>query len=153
METNKEIVFNIPEGYEVNKEKSNDSQIVYRYKQIDVNQEVRDFLFNTFDGLTIDLKYDKNYITYKKDNYIYLIYNLKTKCLYYNYYKIYLVLKEKYSLKEQEINDLVKGIVYETLKLDAETTTELEDNNIGAVYETLKLDAETTYKSSVKRKH
>jgi len=43
--------------------------------------------------------------------------------------------------------------VYETLKLDAETTTELEDNNIGAVYETLKLDAETTYKSSVKRKH
>jgi hypothetical protein len=148
METNNNkevIVFNIPTGYEIDKEKTTANQVVYKYKeQINIEQEVKDFLFDIFNGLTIDLKHNTNYITYKKDDYIYMMYNLKNKCLYYDYWKIYSILKDKYQLKDQEINQLVKDIVYETLKLDADTTGDTLHIQLKKVYETLKLDADTT---------
>jgi hypothetical protein len=121
-QNNKEIVFNIPDGYEQDKESSTDKQIVFKYKQIDVNKEVEKFLFEIFDGLIIDLKYNKGVISYKKDNHIYLLYNLEEKCLYYNYYKIYSVLESKYHLKEEVLNKLVEDIVHKILNLEAKTT-------------------------------
>jgi len=120
-QNNKEIVFAIPDGYEQDKENSTDKQIVFKYKQINY-QEIKEFLLEIFDGLIIDLKYHKNYITYKKNGYVYLQYNLKNKHLYYDYHKIYSILKSNYQLEEQGINKLVKNIVSETLNLEVETT-------------------------------
>jgi len=121
-QNNKEIVFNIPDGYEQGKENSADKQIVFKYnQQNNIYPEIKEFLFNIFDGLIIDLKRNKDYITYKKDGYVYLQYNLKTKCLYYAYAEIYSILELKYKLRGQEINQLIKDIVYETLNLKVET--------------------------------
>jgi hypothetical protein len=125
METNQnntEIVFTIPDGYEQDKKSSTDKQIVFKHKQIDVNKEIREFLFEIFDGLIIDLKRNKDYIFYKKNNCVYLQYDLKNKCLYYDYYKIYSILKSNYQLEAQSINKLVKDMVYETLELKVNTT-------------------------------
>jgi hypothetical protein len=121
METNnKEIIFNIPTGYEIDKERTTDKQVVYKYKQQNVELEITEFLFELFNGLTIDLKYNTDYITYKKDGYIYLQYNLRDKCLYYNYIKIYSVLEKTYQIKDIDINKLVGCIVFNILKLKAD---------------------------------
>ena len=58
-----------------------------------------------------------NSIFYKKDNDVLFEYNKKNGKIWCHYDKIWSVLKLNYGLNDQEIKDLIKGVVWETLKL------------------------------------
>ena len=58
----------------------------------------------------------------KKDGIVYFDYDTKNHILYYDYFKIYQVLKTKYHLNDLTINELIKGMVSEHFKLRVDTT-------------------------------
>ena len=59
----------------------------------------------------------KEYIIYFIDDQIYANYNTKTKDFFYNYDKIYSVLKSEFGLNYQKVKELIRGMVDEHLKL------------------------------------
>ena len=63
-------------------------------------------LLSQMDQVTTDL-----YVYFKLNNENYMRYNKENRVLLYSYDKIYLVLKEKFELSYQQMNELIKGIV------------------------------------------
>ena len=80
-----------------------------------------------------------NSIFYKKDNDVLFEYDKKTEYFWCHYYKIWLVLKTEYGLNKQEIKDLIKGVVWEVLKLKDVTSQPIFRRPYNMVWETLKL--------------
>ena len=63
-------------------------------------------LLSQMDQVTTDI-----YVYFKLNNENYMRYNKENRVLLYSYDKIYLVLKEKFELSYQQMNELIKGIV------------------------------------------
>ena len=78
-----------------------------------------DDLFSRFEVKTF--KKSPDYLFYEIDNERFVNYNQKTKYFYYNYYKIYSILKSNFGLNYHKIKELIQGMVDEHLKLGVVT--------------------------------
>ena len=56
-------------------------------------------------------------VFYKKDNEILFKYDKKNRYFWCHYNKIWSVLETNYDLNYQEVKEIIKGVVWETLKL------------------------------------
>ena len=80
------------------------------------------FLFDIFSN--IKPYYSDKYldsIFYKKDNEVLFEYDKKSGYFWCHYDKIWKVLDSKYGLNYREIRDLIKGVIWESLKLNEVT--------------------------------
>jgi len=65
---------------------------------------------------------DDGDVIYKKDKYTYFIFNNKTDELYYDYERVYLILKENFKFNDKEINNLLIKMLWKILKIKVRTT-------------------------------
>ena len=68
---------------------------------------------------------------FKINGNVFMIYNEGTGVLLYSYGEIYLVLKSEYGLNNQEINDLIKGMVEQHFNLRGITPIKSLDVELG----------------------
>lgn len=105
----KEITFDIPKGYVVDKEKSTDEKLVYCLKED--NREK--FLLDIFNGMILKLNKDfPDMVYYKNKDGKYLFeHNLKNGTLYVSYSNIWSIFEKKYNMKHNEIQVFIKDMV------------------------------------------
>ena len=84
-----------------------------------------DGLFSKFEKKR-SVKYP-DFIIYYINSEVYVNYNEKTKYFYYDYDKIYSILKSEYGLNGQKINELIQCMVDEHLKLGVVTPVTLRN--------------------------
>ena len=78
-------------------------------------------------------------VFYKKDDEILFEYEKKNGIFLCHYYKIWLVLESDYGLKNQEIRELIKNKVWETLNLKEATPLYVEAVDSVQVWKSLKI--------------
>ena len=80
-------------------------------------------LLSQMDQVTTDL-----YVYFKLNNENYMRYNKENRVLLYSYDKIYLVLKEKFELSYQQMNELIKYIMEDNTNLQSVTPLRFVQN-------------------------
>jgi hypothetical protein len=106
---NKSIKINVPEGFEIDKDKSSFEEIVFKIKQ-DINKEMSDFLFKIVNGCMMKMT-DENKITYYKDDEWILQQDFKKSYLWIRYSLIWEIFEKKYALNYQQIKNFIVGWV------------------------------------------
>jgi hypothetical protein len=106
---NKSIKINVPEGFEIDKDKSTFDEIIFKPKQ-SFEKDMSDFLFNIINGSTMIMT-EKDEVTYYKDNEWILQQDFKKDNLWVRYSLIWVIFEKKYSLNNQQISDFIKGWV------------------------------------------
>ena len=90
-----------------------------------------------------------NSVFYKNNDVVLFEYDNKNSYFYCHYDKIWSVLESEYCISYQEINDLIKSMVWETLKLKGVIPCYPVSLENYQVWETLKLKGDMTYKNSI----
>jgi len=85
--------------------------------KLSYNEIASDFLKDILKDIEIEIV-DDHLIYYKKNYLYYFCYDKNDKYIYYDYYKINMILIEKYNMIIQEIKDLIIDIASKTLKID-----------------------------------
>ena len=80
-------------------------------------------LLSRMDQVTTNhVTFKLNHVTFKLNNEFYMKYQKETGILWYSYSKIYLVLKAKFGLNYEQMNELIKGIMETNTNLGPVTT-------------------------------
>ena len=88
-------------------------------RKVDHTKEIKEFILNEIQSCKI--QFCNNCYFLVKDEYKLFKCNFKSGYFWYDYYKIYLVLIEKYKTNIDKINEIIKGILVEHLKYDGLT--------------------------------
>jgi len=105
----KSMNIQVPEGYEIDKEKSSFEKIVFKLKEKDKTKEMSDFLFNMLKETTARITGEKEITHYNKDGKWVIQQDYKNGYLWIRNSLIWKVFKEEYLLEYDEIRDFIQG--------------------------------------------
>lgn len=105
----KEVTFDIPKGYVIDKRQSTDEKLVYRLKE----ESKEKFLLDIFDGMVLKLPKDfPNSVFYENKHGMFLFeHDLKNDKLRVSYFNIWSIIAEKYDMKYDEVQKFIKDMV------------------------------------------
>jgi hypothetical protein len=79
------------------------------------------FLINILNGIDIFKSKENNLLFFKKNDIVYFNYHKYGYTLYYSWCKIHLILETKFKLNHIQINDLIKDVMNNFIKLKVNT--------------------------------
>jgi hypothetical protein len=124
MNMSKKIEINIPEGY-VAKEEKTENGFNNIFVKEDKEKEMREFLKEKMNGLTIKLNdgFPNSVFYVKNDRVLFeLCQDGKNRYFYVRYDEIWSVFETKYSMEYADIQAFIKNVVETDLKLGSITT-------------------------------
>jgi len=109
----KQINIQVPEGFEIDKEKSTFETIIFKEikkSESDKNKEMSDFLFEMFNKCEQRFTGEKEFTFYKGNKWIYQQ-DYKNGCLWVRYSLVWAVFEEKFNLNYRQIKDFIASWV------------------------------------------
>lgn len=121
----KHLKINVPNGYEIDKEKSTFENIFFKkLSKEDKQKQMSDFLFETLNGMSLKMTNEKEITYYNSKNEWLIQQDYKRDALYVSYSRIWSVFESRFELNYQEISNFINHWVETNLNWKGLTPNE-----------------------------